>query len=92
MSLNSTYLFFPPLVEVVGDPFQDMNEGMFGIMRVIVDTATIASGIGALISLCLVVYKMYSGDREAGMRMIWWGVGLLLVFILLMIIKELYHV
>ena len=60
-----------------------------GMMQSFVTLLKIVLGIGALITLAMVIFNVLKGEREAAQKMAWWVVGLSVGFAMLSIIPNL---
>lgn len=45
-------------------------------------------GLGALVSLVVVVYQMFKAEREVSTKLAWWLAGLTVGFVLLTVVKN----
>lgn len=59
------------------------------MMTSFVSLLKIVLGIGALITLVMVIFNIFKGEREAAQKMAWWVVGLSVGFALIAIVPNL---
>lgn len=57
-------------------------ENVISLLRVVL-------GLGALVTLVIVIFKLFKGDREAAEKIAWWVAGLTLGFVLLSVVGNL---
>lgn len=62
---------------------------LYGLLDSIVVLLQIVMGLGAIVVLAIVIFKVFKGDREAAEKLAWWIVGLTLGFVLLTVVKNL---
>ena len=55
----------------------------------IVTLLQVVMGLGAIIVLAIVIFKVFKGDREAAEKLAWWVAGLTLGFVLLSVVSGL---
>jgi small-conductance mechanosensitive channel len=49
----------------------------------------VVMGLGALVTLTIVIFKVFKGDREAAEKLAWWVAGLAIGFVLLTVVSNL---
>ena len=54
----------------------------------IVSLLRVVMGIGALVVLAIVIFKVFKGDREAAEKLAWWVAGLAIGFTLLSVVQN----
>ena len=45
-------------------------------------------GLGALVTLAIVIFKLFKGDREAAEKIAWWVAGLTIGFVLISVVQR----
>lgn len=66
-----------------------ISTSLSGIVENVVDLLRIVLGLGALVTLVIVVFKIFKGEREAAEKIAWWVAGLTIGFVLLSVVKGL---
>lgn len=67
----------------------DAADSMTGLVAGFVRVIQIALGLGALVTLIMVIFNMFKGEREAAQKIGWWVVGLALGFALVSVVARL---
>ena len=62
---------------------------LYGLLESVVTLLQIVMGLGAIVVLAIVIFKVFKGDREAAEKLAWWVAGLTLGFLLLIVVKNL---
>lgn len=66
-----------------------ISTSLTGIVENVVNLLRIVLGLGALVTLVIVVFKIFKGEREAAEKIAWWVAGLTIGFVLLSVVKGL---
>ena len=61
-------------------------DSMKNLVGSLVRVLQVALGLGALVTLVIVVFNLFKGEREAAQKVAWWVVGLALGFALLTVV------
>lgn len=70
------------IVNGISTELRSMMDSFGTLLRIVL-------GIGALITLAMVIFNVLKGEREAAQKMAWWVVGLSVGFAMLSIIPNL---
>ncbi len=62
---------------------------LYDLVDSVVTLLQIVMGLGAIVVLAIVIFKVFKGDREAAEKLAWWVGGLTLGFVLLIVVKNL---
>ena len=62
---------------------------LYDLLDSVVTLLQIVMGMGAIVVLAIVIFKVFKGDREAAEKLAWWVAGLTLGFVLLIVVKNL---
>lgn len=62
---------------------------LYDLLESVVTLLQIVMGLGAIVVLAIVIFKVFKGDREAAEKLAWWVAGLTLGFVLLIVVKNL---
>lgn len=65
------------------------TDGLTGLLDSVVTLLQVVMGLGAIVVLAIVVFKILKGDREAAEKLAWWIAGLTLGFVLLTVVSNL---
>ena len=68
------------------DILNESANSMQGLVAGLVRVLQIALGLGALVTLVMVVFNLFKGEREAAQKIGWWVVGLALGFALISVV------
>lgn len=71
------------------DVLNSISTSLKGIVENVVNLLRIVLGLGALVTLVIVVFKIFKGEREAAEKIAWWVAGLTIGFVLLSVVKGL---
>lgn len=66
-----------------------ISDSLSSIVENVVNLLRIVLGLGALVTLVIVVFKIFKGEREAAEKIAWWVAGLTIGFVLLSVVKGL---
>ena len=73
----------------IGEQVLDQSaNSMVGLVNYLVRVLQVALGLGALVTLVIVVFNLFKGEREAAQKIAWWVVGLALGFALLTVVAN----
>lgn len=61
---------------------QELIESLVQLLQVVL-------GLGALVTLVMVIFNILKGEREAAQKIAWWVVGLTIGFVLITVVKNL---
>lgn len=64
------------------------TQGLSDLGDSVVDLIRVIMGLGAIVVLGVVIFKVFKGDREAAEKLAWWVAGLAIGFVLLTIVQE----
>lgn len=64
------------------------REALRGLLDSLVSLLQVVMGLGAIVVLAIVVFKVFKGDREAAEKLAWWVAGLTIGFALLTVVKN----
>ena len=70
--------------ELLNSSADSMKNLIAGLVRVL----QIALGLGALVTLVMVIFNLFKGEREAAQKVGWWVVGLALGFALISVVAN----
>lgn len=70
--------------DLLNSSADSMKGLVFGLVRVL----QIALGLGALVTLVLVIFNVFKGEREAAQKIGWWVIGLALGFALISVVAS----
>lgn len=59
-----------------------------GIVANVVSLLQVVLGLGALVTLAIVIFNVFKGEREAATKIAWWVAGLTIGFVLLTVVKN----
>lgn len=62
---------------------------LYDLLESVVTLLQIVMGLGAIVVLAIVIFKVFKGEREAAEKLAWWIAGLTLGFVLLIVVKNL---
>ena len=62
------------------------SDELTGLLTSLVRLLQIVMGLGALVVLAMVIFKIFKGDREAAEKLAWWVAGLALGFVLISVV------
>lgn len=65
-----------------------VNSQLRGMFDNIVQLLQIVLGIGALVTLVMVLFQVFKGEREAASKIAWWVAGLAVGFVLITVVKN----
>lgn len=65
-----------------------VNTQLRGMFDSIVQLLQIILGIGALVTLVMVLFQVFKGEREAASKIAWWVAGLAVGFVLITVVKN----
>lgn len=65
------------------------NGSLKGLVQNLVELLQTVMGLGALVTLAIVIFKVFKGDREAAEKLAWWVGGLAVGFVLLSVVAGL---
>lgn len=68
---------------------QNVNQSLLNLIDTLVTLMRTVMGLGAIITLIVVVFKIYKGEREAAEKLAWWVAGLTLGFVMLQVVSTL---
>ena len=68
---------------------EEASGALYDILDSVVTLLQIVMGLGAIIVLAIVIFKVFKGDREAAEKLAWWVAGLTLGFVLLSVVSNL---
>ena len=64
------------------------TSGLSNILRGLVEVLRVGLGIGAVVMLVMVVFRVLKEEREAATKLIWWLIGIVLGFTFLTIVSN----
>lgn len=64
------------------------KEALRSLLDSLVSLLQVVMGLGAIVVLAIVVFKVFKGDREAAEKLAWWVAGLTIGFALLTVVKN----
>jgi len=67
----------------------DATDSLRRLVDSLVTFLQVVMGMGALVVLAMVIFKVFKGDREAAEKLAWWFAGLTLGFVLLAVVSKL---
>lgn len=67
----------------------EASGALYGLLDSVVKLLQIVMGLGAIVVLAIVIFKVFKGDREAAEKLAWWVAGLTLGFVLLSVVSNL---
>lgn len=70
---------------------QTATDALLNIVESVITLLRVVLGLGALVTLVIVIFKLFKGDREAAEKIAWWVAGLTLGFVLLTVVGSLIH-
>jgi len=65
------------------------KDGLVELLDSLVTLLQVVMGLGALVCLTIVIFKVFKGDREAAEKLAWWVAGLTIGFVLITVVKNL---
>lgn len=68
---------------------ESATDGLVELLDSLVTLLQVVMGLGALICLTIVIFKVFKGDREAAEKLAWWVAGLTIGFVLITVVKNL---
>lgn len=68
---------------------QNMNQALVGILDTLATLVRTVMGLGAIVTLIVVIFKLYKGEREAAEKLAWWVAALTLGFVMLTVVVNL---
>lgn len=69
---------------ILNESADSMQKLVVGLVRVL----QIALGLGALVTLVMVIFNLFKAEREAAQKVGWWVVGLALGFALMSVVAS----
>lgn len=88
LSLISGFEAFAQNANIGSEILDASADAMKSIVTNLVKVLQIALGVGALVTLVLVVFNILKGEREAAQKIGWWVVGLALGFALISVVAN----
>lgn len=67
----------------------ETTSALSGLVVNVVKLLQVVMGLGALVVLAMVIFKVFKGDREAAEKLAWWIAGLTIGFVLLTVVSGL---
>lgn len=64
------------------------KEALRSLLDSLVSLLQVVMGLGAIVVLAIVVFKVFKGGREAAEKLAWWVAGLTIGFALLTVVKN----
>lgn len=90
--LTATLALTAPLASAQDDlgtqVLDSSKEALRGLLDSLVSLLQVVMGLGALVVLAIVIFKIFKGDREAAEKLAWWVAGLTVGFALLTVVKN----
>lgn len=68
---------------------ESATDGLVDLLDSLVTLLQVVMGLGALVCLTIVIFKVFKGDREAAEKLAWWVAGLTIGFVLITVVKNL---
>ena len=68
---------------------EEASSALYDLLDSVVTLLQIVMGLGAIVVLAIVIFKVFKGDREAAEKLAWWVAGLTLGFVLLSVVSNL---
>ena len=65
------------------------KEQLVDLVDSLVSLLQVVLGLGALVTLVMVIFNILKGEREAAQKIAWWVVGLTIGFVLITVVKNL---
>lgn len=65
----------------------EANTALKDVASTLVQLLKTVMGLGALVVLVIVIFKVFKGDREAAEKLAWWVAGLTLGFVLIQVVQ-----
>lgn len=89
-TLASTYSGYAAPGDNLGKSVIDESKDALGdLLDSVVSLLQVVMGLGAIVVLAIVIFKVFKGDREAAEKLAWWVAGLTLGFVLLTVVANL---
>lgn len=66
----------------------ETNNALKGILENLATLLQTIIGLGALVMLVTVIFKVFKGEREAAEKLAWWAAGLVIGFVLISVVKS----
>ena len=63
------------------------SQALYGLLESVANLLRVILGIGALVTLVMVIFNIFKGEREAASKIAWWVAGLTLGFVLITVVK-----
>ena len=67
----------------------ETNDALGNILEDLATLLQTIMGLGGLVVLVTVIFKVFKGDREAAEKLAWWAAGLVIGFVLITVVKNL---
>ena len=67
---------------------QSANSSLQGLGTSLVTLLKTVLGLGALVMLVIVIFKVLKGDREAAEKLAWWVAGFTIGFVLITVVQN----
>ena len=67
----------------------DSTKKLQGLLTDVTKLLQVILGLGALVTLVMVIFNIFKGEREAATKIAWWVAGLTLGFVLITVVASL---
>lgn len=89
-ALSSASVYAAGTGENLGkEVIESSASALYDLVDSVVTLLQIVMGLGAIVVLAIVIFKVFKGEREAAEKLAWWVGGLTLGFVLLIVVKNL---
>lgn len=68
---------------------RESTSALRNLVNNVVSLLQVVLGLGALVTLAIVIFNVFKGEREAATKIAWWVAGLTIGFALLTVVKNL---
>lgn len=68
---------------------EEATSSLADLIDTVVTLLQVVMGLGAIVVLAMVIFKVFKGDREAAEKLAWWVAGLTIGFVLLSVVSNL---
>lgn len=83
------FMAFPAFAQQGSEVINASTTALLGIVQDVIRLLRVVLGIGALVTLVIVIFQVFKGEREAASKIAWWVAGLTLGFVLLSVVGNL---
>lgn len=75
--------------ELGKEVIDESRRALADLVENVVTLLQVVMGLGAIVVLAMVIFKVFKGDREAAEKLAWWVAGLTIGFVLLSVVSGL---